>query len=181
MDEKEEILRKLNETLHKPGGKQAARFILNSLGAIPVVGGAIAASGNLWSEKEQQNFNEKLIEWVEHANVDLVKVLEVLESELQEPTKANLSLLFGEALGLEIPFMIKSGSAYEVSTMLHPKTLTEFEKFEPTNWITIMGNGNISNMGAGNSIGNSIEDRKRPRGIGNGYIIRLNESYYSKK
>ncbi len=179
MEEKEEIIEKLNEMLNKPGGKQAARFVLNTLGAIPVVGGAFAASGNLWSEKEQQNFNEKLIEWIEQSNVDLNNVLKVLESELQEPTKANLSLLFGEALGLEIPFMIKSGTAYEASTILHPQTLAEFEKFEPTGWITITSNGNMTNMGAGNSFGNTIEDKKRPRGMGNGYIIRINESYYS--
>ena len=179
MEEKEEIIEKLNETLSKPGGKQAARFILNSLGAIPIVGGTIAASGNLWSEKEQQNFNEKLVDWIEKSNVDLNKILKVLESELQEPTKANLSLLFGEALGLEIPFMIKSGTAYEVSTILHPQTLAEFEKFESTGWITITSNGNMTNMGAGNSFGNSVEDKKRTRGMGNGFIIRLNESYYS--
>ena len=98
----------------------------------------------------------------------------MFKSELQEPTKANLSLLFGEALGLEIPFMIKSGTAYEVSTVLHPQTLAEFEKFESIGWITITSNGSMTNMGAGNSFGNSIEDKKRPRGMGNGYIIRLN-------
>ena len=179
MEEKEEIIEKMNEMLNKPGGKQAARFVLNTLGAIPVVGGAFAASGNLWSEKEQQTFNEKLVEWIEQSNVDLNKILKVLESELQEPTKANLSLLFGEALGLEIPFMIKSGTALEVSTILHPQTLTEFEKYEPTGWINITGNGNTTNLGGGNSFGNTIEDKKRTRGTGNGYIIRLTEKFYT--
>ncbi|MCL5130539.1 hypothetical protein [Algibacter sp. L4_22] len=181
MDKKEEIINKLKEMVHKPGGKQAIRFILNSLGATPLVGGIIAASGNIWNEKEQQNFDNKIVEWIEQANTDLTKILKVLESELQEPTKANLSLLFGEALGLEIPFMVKSGTAYKVSTILHSQTLTEFEKFEPTGWISIVGNGNMTNMGAGNSFGNTIEDKKRPRGMGNGYIIRLNESYFSEK
>lgn len=179
MEEKEEIIEKLNKMLNKPGGKQAARFILNSLGAIPIVGGTIAASGNLWSEIEQQNFNKKMVEWIEQSNVDLNKILKILESELQEPTKANLSLLFGEALGIEIPFMIESRTNYAVSTILHPQTLSEFEKFEPTGWITITSNGNMTNMGSGNSFGNSIEDKKRPRGMGNGYIIKINESYYS--
>ena len=100
--------------LNKPGGKQAVRFILNSLGAIPFVGGVISASSNVWSEKDQQSFNEKVVEWVENTNVDLVKVLKFLESELKEPTKANFSLLLGEALGIEIPFMIKTGTVLEV-------------------------------------------------------------------
>ncbi|NGX85397.1 hypothetical protein [Aequorivita sp. KMM 9714] len=178
-DEKNKLIQQLTEMLNKPGGKQAARFALNSMGAIPFVGGVFAGAGDLWGEREQQKFNEKITEWASQANYDLETVVKMFESELQEPTKANLTLLFGEALGLEIPFMIKSGTAYEVSTVLHPQTLAEFEKFEPTGWITINSNGNMTNMGAGNSFGNSIEDKKRPRGMGNGFIIRLNESYYS--
>jgi len=178
-NEKNKLIQQLTEMLNKPGGKQAARFALNSMGAIPFVGGIFAGAGDLWGEKEQQKFNEKITEWASQANFDLEKVLKIFESELQEPTKVNLSLLIGEALGLEIPFMIKSGTSYEVSTVLHPQTLTEFEKFEPSGWITIVSNGNMTNMGAGNSFGNSIEDKKRPRGMGNGYIIRINESYYT--
>jgi hypothetical protein len=33
-------------------------------------------------------------------------------------------------------------------------------------------------MGAGNKIGNSIEDNKRPYGMGNGYILTLKKSLY---
>lgn len=179
MEEKEVIITQLTEMLNKPGGKQAVRFILNSLGAIPFVGGVISASSNIWSEKNQQIFNEKLVEWIENTNVDLVKVLKFLESELKEPTKANFSLLLGEALGIEIPFMIKTGTVLQVSVILSPQTLTEFEKYQTVGWITIIPNGNIMNMGAGNAIGDSIEDKKRPWGMGNGFIIRLNESYYT--
>lgn len=180
MDEKEVIITQLAEMLNRPGGKQAARFILNSLGAIPFVGGVMAASGNIWGEKDQQNFNEKIVEWVETANVDLTKVLKFLESELKEPTKANFSLLLGEAVGIEIPFLIKTGTALEISVILNSQTLTEFEKYQTLGWITIIPNRNTMNMGAGNKIGNSIEDKKRPWGMGSGFIIRLNESYYSK-
>ncbi len=62
--EKEELIQSLKEIINKPGGKQAVRFALNTFGAIPFVGGVIAASGNLWGEKEQQDFNEKITEWI---------------------------------------------------------------------------------------------------------------------
>lgn len=181
MEEKEQLIAQLTEMLNKPGGKQAARFFLNSLGAIPFVGGVISASGNIWGEKDQQHFNEKLIEWIEHTNTDLVKVLETLKSELKEPSVANLSILLGESLGVEIPFMIREGFIPEVATILNPQTLQEFERYQDAGLITLIPNGNTANMGAGNRVGNSIEDRKRPWGIGSGFIIILNEAIYHKK
>tara|TARA_R110000744_G_C19365902_1_gene561908 strand:+ start:1851 stop:2393 length:543 start_codon:yes stop_codon:yes gene_type:complete len=177
-DKKNKLIDRLTEILDKPGGKQAARFALNSMGAIPFVGVVFAGAGDLWGEREQQIFNEKITEWATQANYDLETVLKMFESELQEPTKSNLGLLFGEALSLEIPFIIKSGTTYEVSTILHPQTLSEFEKFETTGWITITSNGNTTIMGVGNCLENSIEDKKRPRGMGNESIVRINESYY---
>lgn len=181
MEEREEIISQLTKMLKKPGGKQAARFILNSLGAIPFVGGAISASGSLWSETDQQSFNEKFVEWIEYTNTDLAKVLNFLKLELREPNKANLSLLLGEALGVEIPFMIQDGTVAEVSVILNPQTLTEFEQYQDAGWITITSNGNTMSMGAENKIDNSIEDKKRPWGIGNGFVIRLNELLWQKE
>ncbi len=181
MEEREEIISQLTEMLKKPGGKQAARFILNSLGAIPFVGGAISASGNLLSETDQQIFNEKFVEWIEYTNADLEKVLNLLQLELKEPNKANLSLLLGEVLGVEIPFMIQVGNVLEVSAILNPQTLSEFEQYQNAGWITITSNGNTMILGTGNKIVNSIEDKKRPWGIGNGFVIGINESLWQKE
>ena len=181
MEEKEQIIAQLTEMLNKPGGKQAARFILNSLGAIPFVGGVIAASGNIWSEKDQQHFNEKLVEWTETTNADLGKVLKVLEKELKEPNKANLSILLAESLGIEIPFMVREGFIPTIFAILHPETIKELEPYQESGLITMKSNGSIATMGAGNRIGNSIEDKKRPWGIGNGFIIHLNETIYQSK
>ena len=63
IDEKEELIQQLTEMINKPGGKQAVRFVLNSLGAIPFVGGAISGAASAWGEKEQQEFNVKITEW----------------------------------------------------------------------------------------------------------------------
>jgi len=178
MEEKDKLIEQLNEIIKKPGGKQAARFALNTLGAIPVVGGAFAAAGGLWGEKEQQVFNEKITDWAEQSHIDLNKVMKVLESELREPTKANLSLLLGEVLNLEIPVIYPSKGSLQVATILQGETLSEFKKYEKNGWISITSNGNMTNMGANNRVGNSIEDKKRPWGMGNGFIITLNRSLY---
>jgi hypothetical protein len=176
--EKEELIQQLTEMISKPGGKQAARFLLNSLGAIPFVGGVFAASGNIWGEKEQHKFNDKITEWASKANVDLGKVLKVLESELREPTKSNLSLILGEVLGGELPPSYPETGGLQVATILHGETLAELKPYEKLGWITIKSNGNMTNMGAGNRIGNSIEDKKRPWGFGYGYIITFHKSLY---
>lgn len=176
--EKDELIKQLTEMINKPGGKQAARFVLNSLGAIPFVGGAIAATGNIWGEKEQHNFNEKITEWASNANVDLSKVLKVLESQLREPTKSNLALLLGEVLNAELPPEYPAEGTLQAATILHGETLSEFKPYEKIGWITITPNGNLTNMGANNRIGNSIEDKKRPWGLGNGFVITFNKTLY---
>jgi hypothetical protein len=181
MEEKEQLIAQLTQMLNKPGGKQAARFFLNSLGAIPFVGGVIAASGNIWGEKDQQHFNEKLVEWIESTNADLEKALNALEKELKEPNVSNLSILLAESLGVEIPSMVREGVTPTVFVILHPQTIQEFEPFQEAGLITMKSNGSIATMGAGNRIGNSIEDKKRPWGIGNGFIIQLNEAIYNKQ
>ena len=178
--EKEELIQQLTEIIKKPGGKQAARFALNALGAIPIVGGAIAASGNIWGEKEQQNFNEKITEWASQSNFDLDKMMKVLESELREPTKANLALLLGEVLNAELPSEYPNEGNLQIATILNGETLSEFKQYEKKGWITITSNGNMTNMGSNNRIGNSIEDKKRPWGMGNGFVITFNETIYGE-
>ena len=177
-NEKDKIINQLTKMINKPGGKQAARFILNSLGAMPIVGGAIAATGNIWGEREQQNFNEKITEWASIANADLSKVLMVFESQQREPTKSNLALLLGEVLNVELPPNYPTEGTLQVATILHGETLLEFKPYEEMGWITITSNGNLTNMGANNRIGNSIEDKKRPWGMGNGFVITFNKTLY---
>ena len=178
--EKDELIQQLSEMINKPGGKQAVRFVLNTLGAIPMVGGAISGTASVWGEKEQQKFNEKVTEWATQTNIDMDKVLKVLESELREPTKSNLALLLGEALNAELPSQYPDEGTLQVNTILHGETLTEFKAFEKMGWITITPTGGMTNMGANNIIGDSIEDRKRPWGFGNGYSITFNKSLYEE-
>jgi len=103
-----------------------------------------------------------------------------LGSELKEPSEANLSLLIGEVLKIELPVEYPKDGYLEVNTILHGETLSEFKPYEKKGWITITPNGNVMNMGANNMIGNSIEDKKRPLGLGSGFVITFNKSLYEQ-
>jgi hypothetical protein len=97
-----------------------------------------------------------------------------------ELTKENLNLLLQEALNLKLPPNYPTDGNVQVATILHGETLSEFKRYENKGWLTIKSNGNVTNMGANNLIGNSIEDKKRPWGMGNGYIIILNKAIYEE-
>lgn len=100
---------------------------------------------------------------------------------MKEPNIANLSILLAESLGIEIPFMVREGVTQTIFAILHPQTIQEFESYHEAGLITMKSNGSIATMGAGNRIGNSIEDKKRPWGMGSGFIIQLNETIYQSK
>lgn len=176
--EKDELIQKMNEIIEKPGGKQAIRFILNSLGSVPVVGGMIAATGSVWGEKEQQEYNEVLTEWANKTESDLKNILINLENLLQTPTKTKMTLLIGEIIGNDNAekFLEKSNS--QIPLVLNNQTVNELQPFIETQWISIKSTGATCSMGAGNRVGNHFEELKRPYGMGAGFVLTLNESYF---
>lgn len=178
--EKDQIIEKMNEILDKPGGKQATRFILNTIGAIPAFGGLFAASAGLWSEREQQKFNELLTEWATQTDSELKDVLLKINSLLQTPTKPKMTLLFGEIIGNENAekFLTKFGN--QIPIVLHNQTLSELEPFMEKGWISIQSTGSMSMMGANNRVGNHIEEIKRPYGMGSGFVITLNDTFLTE-
>lgn len=177
MQEEERLVEELNKIIHKPGGKQAARFVLSALGAIPFVGGAIAGVGGVWGEKEQQHFNEKIVEWAAKTDSDLGKILVLLSDQLREPTKAHMALLIGEIAGVDID----NKSISTISMILNGETVNELKPYIDRGWMSLKPNGNVTNMGAGNRIGNSIEDKKRPWGMGNGFVLTVSPKYFSEE
>jgi len=174
-DEKQELINELNKLTEKPGGKQAIRFVLNALGSLPLIGGAIAGTGNAWGEKEQQKFNEKITDWASKTDIDLSKVLSHLADQMREPTEAHMSLLIGEVTGLDLQ---SDSTPRDFSLILNGETVRDFEPFINKGWITLRSNGNMANMGSGNRIGNSIEDKKRPWGMGNCFILSIKPAYF---
>lgn len=178
--EKEKLIVKMNEILDKPGGKQAARFILNSLGAIPAFGGLFSASAGLWSEKEQQEFNKALTDWATQTDSELKEILLNINSILQTPTKPKMTLLFGEIIGHENAEMFLSKSGNQIPLILHNQTMNELEPFIEKGWIKIQSTGSLCSMGANNRVGNLIEEIKRPYGMGSGFVVTLNDTFLAE-
>lgn len=176
MQEEERSVEELNKIIQKPGGKQAVRFVLSALGAIPFIGGAIAGAGGVWGEKEQQDFNEKIVEWATKTNSNLGNIFELLSDQLHEPTKAHMALLIGEIAGVDIE---NQPAPVKIPMMLNGETVSELQPYIQKGWMSLHSNGNCTNLGAGNKIGNSIEDRKRPWGMGNGFVLTVSPDYFS--
>lgn len=177
-EEKHQVIEQLNKLIQRPGGHLAIRFLLNAMGAIPIVGGAIAGAGSAWGEKEQQGFNEQITLWANNADGDLNRVLDILADQLREPTKASMSLLVGEVFGIDLA---QYGRDISFQAVLNGETRAEFSAFVERDWIQFQQNGNVTNMGAGNRIGNSIEDQKRPWGMGNGFNVYITPKYFAEE
>ncbi len=175
--EKETLIVKMNQIIDKPGGKRAAIFILNALGVIPAVGGLFSVSAGFWSEKEQQNFNKLLTEWASQTDSDSNDVLVKINSLLQTPTKPKMALLFGEIIGNEKAEIFLEKRGNQIPLVLHDQTINELQPFIDKGWLSIQTTGSMSKMGAGNQVGNHIEELKRPYGMGSGFVLTLNETF----
>ena len=176
--DKEFLLNKMNEIIDKPGGKQAARFILNSLGSIPFAGGVFAASGAVWGEKEQQEFNEVLTEWAGKTDSELKGIWDKLEYLLNTATKPKMTLLIGEIIGNENAEKFLSKSGNQIPLILNNQTVNELESFIQNKWLTITSTSFMVSMGVGNRVGTHFEELKRPYGMGAGFVLTVNDSYF---
>lgn len=168
--------------IKKSGSEQALRYSLYSVGgAIPVVGGLVSGAGSILGEKKQQKINEKITEWASNNNEDVKQLRAQLATQLQEPTKAHMVLLLAEVTNQEPPDTPSETEEWNIPLILHGETHNELRAYETQGWLTLKPNGNVTNMGAGNRIGSSIEDNKRPWGMGNGYILTISNSFYEEK
>lgn len=172
-EEREKALATLQETIEKPGGKQALRFALNVLSATPFVGGAIAGGGALWAEQEQSATNTSFLEWAKLTNAEIENIYGHLTGLLMTPSHASLSLLLGEVFGDEIATELLQAQPTEIAVILNPATISEFEPYILKKWLSLRSTGSMCSMGAGNRIGNHVEEVKRPYGLGNGFVLRV--------
>ena len=89
-----------------------------------------------------------------------------------------MSLLVGEVFGIELA---EYGRDISFQSILNGETRAEFEPLVAKKWIQLTNNGNLTNMGAGNRIGNSIEDKKRPWGMGNRFNVYISQKYFEEE
>lgn len=151
------------------------------MGGVPFAGGAIAGTGQLWGEMEQQKFNTAIAEWANKANTDLKTISENIDKLVQLPSKAKLSLLMGEIVGDELAKNFLSKPKQYLQLALHSQTLAELEPFIDKKWINIVPTHGTVQMGCGNRIGNNIEELKRPYGFGSTFNIEINQTYFDKQ
>lgn len=172
-EEREKILSTLQETFEKPGGKQAFRFLLNTLSAAPVIGGAIAGGGALWAEREQSTTNFNFLEWAKLTNIEIENIYGLLRGLLKAPSHASLSLLLGEIFGDKIATDLLQKQPTKIAVILNPVTVSELEPYISHKWVSLQSTGSICSMGAGNRVGNHFEELKRTYGLGNGFVLRV--------
>jgi hypothetical protein len=177
---KDDLIEQMKEMISKPGGKQMARFVLNSLGGfIPHVGGAIAAVGTIWSEKEQQKFNEVITEWASKTDEEFEDVLFKVNELLAKPTKPRLILLLGELFGDNIANELLLKSSTTIPVILNNESVNELQPFVNEGWIKLTATGTVCLMGSGNKVGNQIEEIKRPWGMGSGFDLVTEEKLFT--
>lgn len=79
MTQASESLRQgMDDALAAGMGPKIARFALQSLGAIPIIGGAISGVAGAWSEKEQDHFNRILKAWLKLQEEELKEIGQTL-------------------------------------------------------------------------------------------------------
>lgn len=75
---KDNLRQEMDDALAAGMGPRIARFALQALGAVPVVGGAISGAAGAWSEREQGYFNRILNAWLKLQEEELKEIGQTL-------------------------------------------------------------------------------------------------------
>ncbi len=143
------------------------RYVLSVLGSVPIGGGAIAGAGAVWAEKEQAVVNQEFHNWASLADSQLSEVVRLIEELKAKPTPASMALLIADILG-------RTPVEHEqIPVVLNPATIEELQPYIKNGWVTLQSTGAICSMGAGNRVGNHVEELKRPYGLGNGFVLSV--------
>ena len=89
-----------------------------------------------------------------------------------------MTLLVGEIIGNDnaVKFLSKRGN--QILVILNGQTVNELQPFIDKGWISIKSTSAVCSMGAGNRVGNYFEELKRPYGMGSGFVLTVNNSYF---
>jgi hypothetical protein len=90
-----------------------------------------------------------------------------------EPSIESLQSLLFQIFGQETAMQLMSTFPFSIAVVLHPLTVEELQPYVSNDWIVFQSTGSICQMGAGNRVGNHVEDQKRPYGLGNGFVLKL--------
>ena len=171
--EKSQVLLKLQAAMNAPGGMQALRFILNSLGAIPFVGGVFSGGAALWSEKEQSAFSELLVKWATLTDAQISEISGALKALTAGPTRAAFAILLGELFGREGAETLLTKAPSQIPVVLGGNSIAELQPYIREGWVNLTPTGAVCSMGSGNRVGNHVEELKHPYGMGSGFVLTV--------
>lgn len=172
-------LQQLERELNKPGINPALKFFFNGASSsLPLIGGFVSASLTHAADEELEEFHTRLIEWAKDAE----ERIDVLLQQIQlltpiQPSKATLALLLGELFGNKISNELISRAPSEIHVILHPSSLNDMEPYLSKKWVSIIPTHSSVSMGCDNQMGHYIEELKRPYGIGNSFILRVEKIF----
>jgi len=63
--------------------------------------------------------------------------------------------------------------------VLNNQTVNELVPFIEKKWLSIQSTGSLCNMGAGNRVGNHVEELKRPWGMGSGFVLKIEQEFFN--
>lgn len=164
---RKQSLHKIEDLLAKPGGPRAVRYMLSVLGSVPLAGGAIAGAGAAWSELEQSAVNQEFQNWASLADAQLDQLVHLIEELQAKPTPASMALLVAEIPGRT------PDENEQIPVVLNPNTGEELQPYIKNRWLSLQSTDAICSMGAGNRVGNHVEELKRPYSMGNGFVMTI--------
>jgi hypothetical protein len=88
-----------------------------------------------------------------------------------ELSSASLDSLLRQVFGNETAAQLLCMPQYSIPVILNSATVAELEPYMAEGWISLQPTGSVCSMGAGNRVGNHVEERKRPYGLGSGFVL----------
>lgn len=176
---------KLNVLAKYPGGLQlAGRILMNltdifkpvaayaipsmeSVNAIPPLGNIAAIAADI----EQTYINGQTSEKLKELEGVIQKLLNEIQSS--SPTASNLFNLLTEIAGEEAVAVLYVNVSVFIGIALSDGSRGELEPFVKDGFLKLTPTHSQLTLGAGNQIGDNIEDKKRPYGIGTTFQIQL--------
>lgn len=171
-EDKEELIDKLNQLVIQSEGNRSIQASLKLLGVlIPFLGPSISLASDIWEEHDGEKIRIAIIEWIKKADIDIKILIDKLDFIMREPSFDDYVNLLHLVIGIQKTEYLLSAPNQSINIILHSSTVEELKQFEMKGWLTLYPTGSMAPMGANNSVGNDVEDLKRPYGMGDGFKL----------
>jgi len=173
------IIERLRELLESPRGAQITKYVLKALAPILPGFGLVDLASQFADEEVRRQIDGLQLQLAELNEAKLTRILEQLDSTVPKVTVERLTLLLHNALGHE-GVALQSNDVKRLPVMLNPLTVEELSPFVEMGWITLEPTHSHASMGSGNRVGNHIEEKLRPWGMGTGFLLTVVVDLYDE-